>query len=61
MNKRTDTDWIVFRGGGDLATGAAQKLQRAGFFVVILETDRPLAIRRHVALSEALYEDTWTV
>ncbi|MDI9502188.1 MAG: selenium-dependent molybdenum cofactor biosynthesis protein YqeB [Bacillota bacterium] len=36
-------------------------MQRAGFFVVILETDRPLAIRRHVALSEALYEDTWTV
>ncbi len=47
---------IVVRGGGDLATGVAQKLWRAGLAVVILETDAPTAIRRNVALCEAVYE-----
>lgn len=47
---------IVIRGGGDLATGVAQKFFRAGFFVVILETEAPTAIRRSVALSEAVYD-----
>jgi xanthine dehydrogenase accessory factor len=47
---------IVVRGGGDLATGVAQKLWRAGFRVAILEAAQPTAIRRAVALSEAVYE-----
>jgi len=44
------------RGGGDLATGVVQKFHRAGFSVVILETPEPTAIRRSVALCEAVYE-----
>jgi xanthine dehydrogenase accessory factor len=52
---------IIIRGGGDLATGVAQKLWRAGFIVAILETARPTAIRRAVALSEAVYEGVATV
>jgi len=47
---------IVVRGGGDLATGVAQKFFRAGFPVVILETSAPTAIRRSVALCEAVYD-----
>jgi xanthine dehydrogenase accessory factor len=47
---------IVIRGGGDLATGVAQKFFRAGFPVVILETSAPTAIRRSVALCEAVYD-----
>jgi len=47
---------IVVRGGGDLATGVAQKFFRAGFPVVILETSAPTAIRRSVALCEAAYD-----
>lgn len=46
---------VVLRGGGDVATGVAQALWRAGFEVVILETARPSAIRRSVALSEAVF------
>lgn len=61
LKNRKETDWIVVRGGGDLATGAVQRLHRAGFPVVVLETDTPLAIRRHVALSEAVTEKSWTV
>jgi len=47
---------IAVRGGGDLATGVVQKFFRAGFPVVILETPRPTAIRRSVALCEAVYD-----
>ena len=49
---------IVIRGGGDLATGVVQKFVRAGFPVVILETDAPTAIRRTVSLCEAVYDGT---
>lgn len=47
---------IVLRGGGDLATGVAQKFYRAGFRVLILEVEKPTAIRRGAALSEAVYD-----
>lgn len=46
---------VVIRGGGDLATGAAARLHRCGFPVVILEIEQPLAVRRRVALAEAVY------
>lgn len=45
---------ILVRGGGDLATGAVQKLHRAGFPVVVLELAAPLTIRRAVAVSSAV-------
>ena len=51
---RLDREWIVVRGGGDIATGAIQKLHRAGFSVLVLESERPTAIRRNVALCEAV-------
>ncbi|ALS38507.1 xanthine dehydrogenase accessory factor [Enterococcus rotai] len=47
---------IAVRGGGDLATGVIQKLVHAGFKVVILETAKPLAIRRTVALCTAIFQ-----
>ena len=49
-------DIVVVRGGGDLATGVVQKFYRAGLRVVILETAAPTAIRRSVALCEAVYD-----
>jgi xanthine dehydrogenase accessory factor len=45
---------VLIRGGGDLATGAAWRLTRAGFPVVVCELPRPLAIRRTVAVSSAV-------
>lgn len=45
---------IAVRGGGDLATGAVQKLWRSGFRVVVLEVERPLAVRRSVSLCTAV-------
>ncbi len=47
---------IVIRGAGDLATGVALRLYRAGLRkLVLLETANPLAVRRTVAFSEAVY------
>jgi len=52
---------IIVRGGGDLASGVALRLHRAGFQLVILELEKPLAVRRSVAFSEAVYEGVQTV
>ena len=54
-------DLIIVRGGGDLATGTIYKLCQCGFPVLILEVDKPSAIRRNVAFSEAVYQGTQTV
>ncbi len=56
-----DNNLVLVRGAGDIATGAIQKLVRAGFMVVATEIAQPSAIRRQVALSEAVYEGSWTV
>lgn len=53
---RNAEDIIVVRGGGDIASGAIQKLYRSGFKVLVLETETPSAIRRKVAFCEAVYE-----
>lgn len=52
---------VVLRGGGDLATGVAFRLHRAGFPVLVLELARPLVVRRRVALAAAVAEGSVTV
>jgi len=47
---------IIVRGGGDMATAVVHRLWRAGFRVLVLEAEKPAAIRRQVAVSEAVYE-----
>ena len=48
-------DLIVVRGAGDLATGTIHRLKKAGFRLLVMEAEHPAAIRRQVALSEAVY------
>ena len=55
------TQLIVIRGGGDLGSGIALRLRRSGFHVVILELEKPLAVRRTVSFSEAVYEGQQTI
>lgn len=55
---RAAPDLCVIRGGGDLATGVAWRLTRAGWPVVVCELARPLTVRRRVALSTAVTEGT---
>jgi xanthine dehydrogenase accessory factor len=47
---------VVVRGGGDLGSGVALRLWRAGFDVVIAECAKPVAVRRTVSFSESVYE-----
>ena len=49
------SDLIIVRGAGDLATGTIHRLKKSRFRLLVLETDHPAAIRRQVALSEAVY------
>ena len=53
--KMKKKDLIVVRGAGDLATGTIHRLKKAGFRLLVLEAEHPAAIRRQVALSEAVY------
>jgi xanthine dehydrogenase accessory factor len=45
---------VVIKGGGDLATGVAHRLHRAGMPVVVTELAQPTVIRRAVALASAV-------
>lgn len=56
MDDESDSPLVLLRGGGDLATGVAARLTRCGFHVIVLEIAMPLAVRRLVALAEAVYE-----
>lgn len=47
---------ILIRGAGDLATGIAYELWLAGHEILMTEIESPLAVRRAVAFSSAVYE-----
>ncbi|NVF12309.1 EF2563 family selenium-dependent molybdenum hydroxylase system protein [Anaerococcus sp. AGMB00486] len=51
-----ENDIVVFRGGGDVATGSIQKLYRTGFKVLVLEMEKPLCIRRYVSCAQAIFD-----
>ena len=51
----------LIRGGGDLASGVALRLHRAGLKVLITELPQPTTIRRFVSFSEAIYRGEFTV
>ena len=52
---------ILIRGGGDLASGVALRLYRVGLSVVIAELAQPMAVRRLVSFSEAVYSGEVTI
>jgi xanthine dehydrogenase accessory factor len=47
---------VLIKGAGDLASGVGLRLHRAGFPVVMTETPSPLAVRRRVALAQAVFD-----
>ena len=47
---------VIVRGCGDIATGVISALWNAGYKVVVTEIKNPSAIRRRVALCEAVYD-----
>ena len=46
----------LLRGGGDLASGVALRLARAGIQVIVAELPRPLAVRRLASFAQAIYD-----
>ncbi|MCI0521567.1 MAG: EF2563 family selenium-dependent molybdenum hydroxylase system protein [Chloroflexi bacterium] len=57
-----DERLVVFlRGGGDLASGVAMRLHRAGLRLVLAELPQPLVVRRLVSFAEAVYRGEWLV
>lgn len=51
----------LVKGAGDLATGVALRLWRAGFAVVMTEIPQPTVVRRTVAFAAAVFEGRTTV
>jgi xanthine dehydrogenase accessory factor len=48
---------IAIKGAGEMATGVAVRLKRAGFLkIFMMDIDRPLAVRRTVSFCEAIYD-----
>ena len=45
---------VVIRGAGDIATGIALRLYRAGIRLVLTDLPQPTSIRRTVCFSEAI-------
>src|SRR5512138_3545334 len=52
---------VIVKGAGDLGTGAAFRLWRAGFRVLCIDLMQPLVIRRSVAFASAIYDARITV
>jgi xanthine dehydrogenase accessory factor len=47
---------VIIKGAGDLASGIALRLRHARFDIAMTEIPRPLAVRRTVCFSRAVYE-----
>lgn len=47
--------WIVVKGAGDLASGVAVRLWRAGLRLLMTEIPEPTVVRRTVAFAEAVF------
>lgn len=42
---------VIIRGGGDLASGTIYRLYRCGYRLLVLECEKPAAIRRMVSFA----------
>lgn len=47
---------VLIKGAGDLATGVALRLWRAGFRLVMTDLEAPTAVRRTVAFCQCMYD-----
>ncbi len=54
-------NYVLIKGAGDVASGVALTLVKAGFRVVMTEIAQPTCVRRKVSFAEAIYEGEITV
>ncbi len=57
MKYEQNKDIVLIKGAGDLATGVAWRLKRAGFNIIMTEIKKPLTVRLTVSYSNAVYEN----
>jgi xanthine dehydrogenase accessory factor len=61
-NQRFNELTIAIKGGGEMASGVAWTLHRAGFRrILLLEVAEPIAVRRRVSFCEAVHDGRQTV
>lgn len=56
-----NTDYVLIKGAGDLASGVACTLHRAGYRVMLTEIEKPTCVRRKVSFAEAIYNEQITI
>lgn len=54
-------DLVIVRGGGDIASGTIYRLYQAGYKIIVLEVEKPTAIRRTVSFSQAIFDGETTI
>lgn len=54
--KKTNELVVLIRGAGEMASGVVHRLHRSHFKICMTEIPEPLAVRREVAFSEAIYD-----
>ena len=54
--EKSNAPIILVRGGGDLASGVALRLQRVGFRVLVTELPGPLVVRRLASFAQAVFD-----
>jgi xanthine dehydrogenase accessory factor len=54
--ERIDELVVLIRGAGEMASGVAHRLHQSHFKICMIEIPHPLAVRREVTFSEAIYE-----
>lgn len=57
----SDLPLVVIRGAGDLASGVAYHLYRAGYPLAMTELELPLFVRRSVCFGNAMFESVFEV
>jgi xanthine dehydrogenase accessory factor len=57
--ERMNAPIILIRGGGDLASGVALRLLRAGFRVLIAELAEPLVVRRLASFAQVIFDGAY--
>jgi len=57
LNRNPFRNWpVVVRGGGEIVSGAIQRLRWAGLPVIVTELPRPLVVRRLCSFANAVFE-----
>lgn len=55
------SELIILKGAGDLGSGVAYRLFKAGYRLLMTELPRPLLVRRAVSFGNAVYDGTHTI